>query len=90
MADKKVLFELADGPEGITIYSSDKEAVVDWANHIPALYVTVALDGAFAKFGPFKLLKPPAVPVAPEATPEHKPWCNFWAARKFGSGAVSK
>lgn len=50
-----ILFEAGDGPEGITIYTSTEEAVVDWSNDIPSLYIQASVDGAFVKLGPFQL-----------------------------------
>lgn len=55
MRDKKILLDVGDGPEGITIYTSDDEGVVDWAGSFPALYITISIMGADAKFGPFSL-----------------------------------
>jgi hypothetical protein len=53
--DKKILFDIDDGPEGITIYTSDEEGVVDWGNDLPALYLEASLHGANFKLGPFQL-----------------------------------
>lgn len=53
--DRKILFEVGDGPEGITIYESDAEGVNDWSPILPALYVMVSTNGAFFKAGPFTL-----------------------------------
>lgn len=55
MPDKQILLDVGDGPEGITIYTSDDEGVVDWAGSFPAVYITISINGAFAKFGPFSL-----------------------------------
>jgi hypothetical protein len=55
ISDKQVLLSIGDGPEGFEFYTSEEEAVVNWADDIPALYLTVSLDGVQAKFGPFKL-----------------------------------
>lgn len=54
-SDKRVLLQVGDGPEGIEIYTSEEEGVVDWAEHLPGLYVVVTLDGAYVKLGPFHL-----------------------------------
>lgn len=55
--DKTVLLAIGDGPEGIEIYTSDQEGVIDWAATLPALYVSVTINGAMAHFGPFVLSK---------------------------------
>lgn len=52
---KEILLEVGDGPEGITIYTSEEEAIVDWADHVPALYIQASLNGAYVKLGPFML-----------------------------------
>jgi hypothetical protein len=56
-SDKKILLDVNDGPEGITIYTSESEGVVDWSQSFPALYVVVVVNGAQAKFGPFTSYK---------------------------------
>lgn len=53
--DKKILLEVGDGPEGITIYESDEEGVVDWSPALPGLYLEAAIDGVDFKLGPFRL-----------------------------------
>jgi len=55
MKDKKVLLSVCDGPEGIEIYTSDDEGVVDWSSSFPAVYITATLQGASVKLGPFTL-----------------------------------
>ena len=50
----EVLLEVGDGPEGIKIYTSEEEGVVDWANSFPALYIEVSVQGAYVKLGPFQ------------------------------------
>lgn len=55
--DKEVLLSVADGPEGIEIYQSADEAVVDWSGDIPAVYLVATLDGAMVKLGPFQLIR---------------------------------
>lgn len=52
-ADRKILLDAGDGPDGLTIYTSEEEAIVDWAASSPAMYITVAVQGGYAKFGPF-------------------------------------
>ena len=52
---KQVLLEVADGPEGIIIYTDDDPGVVDWSESFPALYCSVALNGAWVRLGPFTL-----------------------------------
>lgn len=52
---KLVLLELADGPEAIVIYTSEDQAVNDWAATIPALYIEAAVQGAHVLIGPFNL-----------------------------------
>jgi len=54
--DREFLLEIGDGSDGIEIYTSEDEAVVDWATDIPALYLTVSCGMLVnAKFGPFPL-----------------------------------
>lgn len=53
--DKTILFSIADGPESIEIYTSEDEAVVDFAACYPALYITATVSGASVKLGPFHL-----------------------------------
>jgi hypothetical protein len=55
LREHKVLLDASDGPEGIRIYTSEEEGVVDWSGTFPAVYVEIALNGANAKFGPFQL-----------------------------------
>ena len=55
MPDRRILLDASDGPEGITIYTSEDEGVVDWSPTLPGLYVTVNINGATARFGPFTL-----------------------------------
>lgn len=53
---KNVLLSVADGPEHIELYTSEDEAVVDWAKDFPALYISVSCGmNSCAKFGPFSL-----------------------------------
>ena len=52
---KEVLLEVADGPEGIMIYIDDDRGVIDWAQSFPALYCSVAINGAWVRMGPFQL-----------------------------------
>lgn len=54
-ADRVVLLDASDGPEGITIYTSDEEGVVDWSQAFPAVYVEATMMGAMVKLGPFSL-----------------------------------
>ena len=51
----EILLNVSDGPEAIKIYTSEEEGVIDWSNTFPAVYVQIALNGAYAKFGPFSL-----------------------------------
>lgn len=53
--DRKVLLDIGDGPEGIQVYISEDEGVVDWSSDLPALYITASIQGAFVKLGPFYL-----------------------------------
>lgn len=53
--ERQVLLEVADGPEGILIYTDEDRGVVDWAESFPALYCTVAVNGAWVRLGPFQL-----------------------------------
>lgn len=55
--DAKILFESADGPEGLHIYTSEDRAVVDWGTDIPGLYIEAAVNGAYVKLGPFHMKK---------------------------------
>jgi hypothetical protein len=55
---KKILLSVADGPEGIEIYTSEDEAVVDWSSAVPSLYLTANTIDAYVKLGPFQLLLP--------------------------------
>lgn len=54
-ADKKVLLSLSDGPEGIEIYTSEEAAIVEWSSDIPSLYISVTVDGAYVRLGPFHM-----------------------------------
>jgi hypothetical protein len=60
---KKILLSVTDGPEGIELYTSEDEAVVDWAGVVPALYLTVSTHDAYVKLGPFHLLLPKVKPI---------------------------
>jgi len=42
--DKKIIFDTGDGPEGLTVYTSEDEGVVDWSNTTPTVYVVIAND----------------------------------------------
>ena len=53
--DRIVLLDVGDGPEGITIYTSENEGTIDWSQTFPALYVDISINGAYAHFGPFSL-----------------------------------
>lgn len=53
--DRKVLLHVADGPEAITIYTSENGAVVDWCADCPALYLEASTNDAQVKLGPFHL-----------------------------------
>ena len=53
--DKQILLSVADGPESIELYTSEDEAVVDWARDSPALYLTATVAGSYVKLGPFML-----------------------------------
>jgi len=53
--DRKTLLDVKDGPEGIHIYTSEEDAIVDFSEDIPGLYIDVAINGACSKFGPFTL-----------------------------------
>ena len=53
--NRKILLEVGDGPEGITIYTDSDEGMVDWCGLDEPMYVLVSLWGANAKFGPFTL-----------------------------------
>lgn len=37
--DEEVLLEVGDGPEGLTIYTSEDGGVVDWSTTTPTVYV---------------------------------------------------
>lgn len=52
---KQILLDASDGPEGITIFTDDERGVVDWAESFPALYCSVAIDGASVLMGPFTM-----------------------------------
>lgn len=52
--DKEVLLFLGDGPESIEFYTSEREALSDWASDPQrALYISVHAWGASFKLGPF-------------------------------------
>lgn len=51
--DKHVILSAADGPEGIEIYTSEEEGVVDWSPTSPAMYLVATVNGAMVKLGPF-------------------------------------
>lgn len=53
--DKQVLLNVGDGPEGITIYTSEDQGIIDWSPSWPALYIEISINGASSKFGPFTL-----------------------------------
>lgn len=53
--DKEILLSVGDGPEGIEIYASEDEGVVDWSNTFPAVYLVASINGASIKLGPFQL-----------------------------------
>lgn len=53
--DKKILLSVADGPEGIEIYTSEEEGMVDWSPAFPAVYIVVNTHDAMFKAGPFSL-----------------------------------
>jgi hypothetical protein len=55
ISDRKILLEVGDGPEGIVIYESEEEGVVDWSPALPAIYVEVTVQDAMVKLGPFQL-----------------------------------
>jgi len=55
MKDRKILLEVADGPEHICIYTSEDEGIVDWSPTFPAVYLTASINGAGVKLGPFTL-----------------------------------
>ena len=48
------LLDVHDGPEGIEIYTSEEEGVVDWSNTFPAVYIVVNTQDAMVKLGPFQ------------------------------------
>lgn len=53
--DKVVLFEAADGPEMLKIYTSEEQGVVDWSPSLPGLYIEISLNDVYSRFGPFTL-----------------------------------
>lgn len=56
--DAQVLLSVADGPEGIVIYTSEEGAIVDCCEGVPALYVEIHCGmNCAAYFGPFSLSK---------------------------------
>ena len=48
------LLHATDGPEGIEIYTSEDEGVIDWSATFPAVYVVVATHDSYVKLGPFQ------------------------------------
>lgn len=42
--DKNIIFDTGDGPEGICVYTSEDEGVVDWSSTKPTVYVMIAND----------------------------------------------
>ena len=50
---KRILLSVGNGLEGITIYTSDNEGVIDWCSSLPALYLEASVQGATVKLGPF-------------------------------------
>ena len=52
---RHVLLDASDGPEGIKIYVSEEEGVVDWSETFPAVYVEISLQGASFRCGPFQM-----------------------------------
>jgi hypothetical protein len=52
---RNYLLRCVDGPEGISIYTSEHEGVSDWCNSHPAMYVEVCNWRAISVFGPFDL-----------------------------------
>jgi hypothetical protein len=55
MNDKKTLFQAADGPECIHIYTSHDGGVVNFCADSPALFVELTVDGVYTRVGPFHL-----------------------------------
>jgi hypothetical protein len=51
--DRRVLFESADGPDGICLYTSEERSAVDFSGDFPSLYLEVAVMGAHVTIGPF-------------------------------------
>ena len=39
--DIKTLLEVGDGPEGIAIYTSEDEGIVDWSSTEPTVYIEI-------------------------------------------------
>jgi hypothetical protein len=66
--DRKVLLKVADGPDGITLYTSEQEAIATWADGETTLFLEVSNGlNAYAKFGPFlpEVLKQVRAALAP-------------------------
>lgn len=40
--DRKILLDVGDGPEGIKIYTSEDEGVIDWSSTEPTVYLEIA------------------------------------------------
>jgi hypothetical protein len=55
MRDQKILLEVKDGPESISIYTSDYQGVIDWSPDLPALYLEATTQDAHVRLGPFQL-----------------------------------
>jgi hypothetical protein len=53
--NKTYLLKACDGPEGIEIYTSEDEGVVDWSSTFPAVYLQVNTHDAMIKLGPFQM-----------------------------------
>lgn len=53
----KILLDVADGPEGIKIYTSEDDGVVDWSSTFPAVYIIINTHDAMVKLGPFQCSK---------------------------------
>lgn len=52
---KIILLEVSDGPEGIEIYADNDRGIIDWSDTFPAIYITVDIQGAHTRMGPFQL-----------------------------------
>jgi hypothetical protein len=55
--EKKILFKCCDGPEGLEIYTSEQQAITDWATDYPALYLIADIQGSHVRLGPFQISK---------------------------------